>query len=123
LAALDRHTEAARTATEAIKVLAPFVERYSQTYQGLARTIGADIRRYCEAAGQQPDTALLARVARALSNGEAVKEDSAIVALKARAGAILEAAEKSGTLDEVALAELPAELADQLRTVWASRAD
>ena len=76
LAALDRHEEAARAATQALEILAPFVERYSQTYQGLARTIGADILRYCEAAGQQPDNALLARVARALGTGDAIKEDS-----------------------------------------------
>jgi tetratricopeptide (TPR) repeat protein len=123
LAALDRHEEAARAATQALEILAPFVERYSQTYQGLAGKIRADILRYCEAAGRQPDNALLARVARALGTGDAIKEDSAIVALKAKIGAILEAAEKSGTLDEVALAELPAELVDQLRTVWAGRAD
>jgi tetratricopeptide (TPR) repeat protein len=76
LAALDRHEEAARVATQAFEILAPFVERYSQTYQGLARTIAADILRYCEAAGQQPDNALLARVARALGTGDAIKEDS-----------------------------------------------
>jgi hypothetical protein len=56
------------------------VERHPQAYQGLARTIGADILRYSEAAGQQPDNAVLARVARALGNGEAVEEDSAIAA-------------------------------------------
>src|SRR5262249_60366487 len=68
LAALDKHEEAARAATQALEILAPFVEGYSQTYQGLARTIGADILRYCEAAGQQPDTTLLARVARAMAD-------------------------------------------------------
>jgi hypothetical protein len=70
LAALDRHEEAARAATQALEILAPFVERYSQTYQGLARKIASDILRYCEAAGQQPDNALPARVARALGTGE-----------------------------------------------------
>jgi hypothetical protein len=61
-------------------------------------------------------------VARALGNDAAAEEDTALVALKAKIGAILEAAEKSGTLDESALAELPAELADRLRMVWAMRA-
>jgi len=106
-----------------LEILAPFVERHPQAYQGLARTIGADILRYSEAAGQQPDNALLARVARALGNSETVEEDSAIAVLKAKFGAIVEAAVKSGSLDETALAELPAELADQVRTVWASRGD
>jgi hypothetical protein len=41
--------------------------------------------------------------------------------IRAVLGAILEAAEKSGMLDEAALAELPAELADKLRTMWATR--
>ena len=75
------------------------MERYPQTYRGLARTIGIDIFRYCEAAGQQPDDALLARVARALGHGDAVEEDSAIEALEATVDAILEAAEKTGALD------------------------
>jgi tetratricopeptide (TPR) repeat protein len=123
VAALDRRAEAARMATQALEILAPFVERHPQAYQGLARTIGADILRYSEAAGEQPDNALLARVARALSKGESVDQDSAIAALKAKIGAILEAAVESGALDEAALAELPAQLADQLRTVWAARAD
>jgi hypothetical protein len=40
--------------------------------------------------------------------------------LKARVGAIVDAAEKTGTLDENALAELPTGLADQLRAAWAA---
>jgi hypothetical protein len=96
------------------------VERYPQTYRGLARTIGIDIFRYCEAAGQQPDDALLARVARALGHGDAVEEDSAIEALEATVDAILEAAEKTGALDEDALAEFPSGLAERLRAAWAA---
>jgi hypothetical protein len=34
LAALDRHDDAAKAATQALEVLAPFVERYPQTYNG-----------------------------------------------------------------------------------------
>ena len=49
------------------------------------------------------------------------EEDAEITALKAKIGAILEAAQTSGVLDEAALAELPAELAGQLRTAWANR--
>jgi hypothetical protein len=75
LAALDRHTEAARAATEALEILAPFVERHPQSYGGLARTIGADVLRYSEAAGRTPDSALLTRVARVLMADEAGKED------------------------------------------------
>jgi hypothetical protein len=86
----------------------------------LARSIGPDILRYSEARGQQPDNALLAGVARALGNGEAVEEDSAIEALKARIDAIFDAAEKVGALDEDVLAELPSGLAEQLRAAWAA---
>jgi hypothetical protein len=59
-------------------------------------------------------------VAKALGAGEAVKEDSAIEALKARIDAIVGAAMKTGTLDEDALAELPSGLAEQLRAAWAA---
>ena len=122
LAALGRHSDAAQVATQALEILAPFVERYPQRYQDLARTIGTDILRHSEAAGRTPDTALLARVARALDNGGEVQEDSAIEALNAKIGAILEAAEKSGALDEAALAELPGEIAEQMRKFWTDRA-
>jgi tetratricopeptide (TPR) repeat protein len=120
LAALDRHGEAAQAATQALEILAPFVERYPQTYRGLARTIEADVLRCSKAAGQQPDNALLARVARALGHGEAVEEDSAIEVLKAKIDAIVDAAEKAGALDEGALAELPSGLAEQVRAAWAA---
>jgi tetratricopeptide (TPR) repeat protein len=120
LAALDRYGEAAQAATQALEILAPFVERYPQTYRGLARTIGDDILRYSEAAGQPPGNALLARVARALGEGEAVEEESATEAMKAKVDAILDEAGKTGALDEDALAELPSELAEQLRAAWAA---
>ena len=66
---------------------------------------------------------MLARVARVLGHGgtEDAEEDPAIVALQAKIAAIVEAANLSGTLDETALAELPAELADRLRQAWAER--
>jgi tetratricopeptide (TPR) repeat protein len=118
LSALHRHGEAAQAATQALEILAPFVERYPQTYAGLARTMGGDVRRYSEAAGRQPDDKLLARVARALGNDEAVKEDSAFDALKAKIDAILDAAKKTGALNENALAELPSGLAEQLHAAW-----
>jgi hypothetical protein len=77
LAAVDRHGEAAQAATQSLEILMPFVERYPQTNQGLARTIAADVPRYCEAAGLAPDKALLARVAKALG-GEADSDEAAV---------------------------------------------
>jgi hypothetical protein len=52
--------------------------------------------------------------------GEADTDEAAVEALKAKVGAILDAAEKTGALDENALAELPAGIADRLRAVWAA---
>jgi hypothetical protein len=40
--------------------------------------------------------------------------------LKARTDAILDAAGKTGALDEDALAELPSGIAEQLRAAWAA---
>jgi hypothetical protein len=47
----------------------PFVERYPETFGGLARTIAADVLRYSEAAGIEPDQALIDRVAHVLGTG------------------------------------------------------
>ena len=121
LAELDRHLEAAQAAHEALAILAPFVERYPETYGGLARRVRADVLRYSEAAAQAPNEALLKRVAGALGGGESGAEDTAVEALRAKIGAILLAAENAGVLDEAALAELPATIADQLRAAWAGR--
>jgi len=121
LAALDRHADAASAASEALETLAPFVERYPQTYGGLGRTIAADVIKYSKAAGVEPDVALLGRIAHALGLDAPAGEDPAIAALRAKIGAILEAAERTGTLDEAALAELPPELAKQIRTAWANK--
>jgi hypothetical protein len=82
LTALDRQTEAAQAAHEALEILAPFVERYPETFADLARAISADLLQYSDAAQQAPDRALLERVARALDGGETAAEDPAIEALK-----------------------------------------
>jgi tetratricopeptide (TPR) repeat protein len=119
LAALGRHREAAQAATQALEILAPFVERYPQAYKDLAREIAADVLRYSEVAGQLPDNTLLARVARALGD-EAVDEDPVSEVLKARIDAIIDAAQKTGALDEDALAELPPEIVGRVRAAWAA---
>jgi len=41
-----------------------------------------------------------------------------LAALRTRIAAIIEAAQVTGSLDEKALAELPAPLAEELRTAW-----
>ena len=125
LAAMERPADAAAAAQDALSMLAPFVERYPQNFGQLARTIGSDVLKYCGAAGIEPDTALLQRVAKALGGGEAADggdDDPALAALKSRIAAIIENAERTGALDETALAELPPELAQQLRAAWVEHA-
>jgi hypothetical protein len=51
---------------------------------------------------------------------EADADKAAVEVPKAKIGAILAAAEKTGALDENALAELPAGIAEQLRAAWAA---
>jgi tetratricopeptide (TPR) repeat protein len=70
LAALDRHEEAARTASDALRTLLPYVRRYPESYEALARTVVADVKRYSEAAGQTPDAALLEQAAQLLPPDE-----------------------------------------------------
>ena len=76
LFALDRRTEAAAAARNALETLLPFVERYPDAYEGLAKTIAADLIRYGEAAGIEPDRDLLLRAARALRLPAAMPADS-----------------------------------------------
>jgi len=66
LAAMGRHAEAAATAQEALATLAPYVERYPETYAGLARTIRSDVLQYGKAGRVEPDGVLLQRVAQTL---------------------------------------------------------
>ena len=61
------------------------------------------------------------RVARALGVSEPAEGDPRIASLKTTVAAIVEAAGKTGTLDEAALAELPKAIADRLRAAWADR--
>ena len=118
LAAMQRHCEAAKSAEEALLTFQPFVERYQETYGGLARTIGLDVLKYSENASTEPNGVLLQRVTRALG-GDAAEEpaadDPADAALKVRIGAIIATAQQTGSLDEKRLAELPAEIAQKLR--------
>jgi tetratricopeptide (TPR) repeat protein len=120
--AAERYADAVVSAREGLTVIKPFVERHGQAFGDLARALGRFYLAACEQAGQAPHDSLIAQVATTLGDEGAVEEDSEIVALKAKIGAILEAAEETGALDEAALAGLPAEIAEQMRTFWADRA-
>ena len=119
LATAERHAEAAAAAREGLAAIEPLAARHLDAFGGLARALGRDHLEACERAGIEPDTELLGRVARALGAGDA--DDPAIAALKRKIGAIVAAAEATGTLDEASLADLPAELAQRLREAWAGR--
>jgi hypothetical protein len=55
-----------------------------------------------------------------LSGGDerGMQDAADLAALRTRIAAIIEAAQVTGSLDEKALAELPAPLAEELRTAW-----
>ena len=50
-----------------------------------------------------------------------MQDTADLAALRTRIAAIIEAAQITGSLDEKALAELPAPLAEELRTAWAAQ--
>jgi len=77
-----------------------FVERHAQAFGELARNLGAEYIAACEKAVTAPTP----RVARA-RGGKTDTDGAEIEALKARVGAIVDAEEKTGTLDENALAD------------------
>jgi tetratricopeptide (TPR) repeat protein len=119
LAHAERHADAARAFREAFAVIAPFFERHASAFGDLMGALGWSYIAACEKAGIVPDTALLEGVAPALSAG-AKADEAATEAQKAKIDAILDAAGKTGALDEDALAELPSGLAEQLRAAWAA---
>ena len=62
--------------SEALEIVTPFVERYPQAYEELARTIAANVLRYNEAAARL-DMALLERVVQALDRDRPDKASGA----------------------------------------------
>jgi hypothetical protein len=76
LAALDRHQEAARIAAEALLIILPYSEGYPERYAGLARTIAADVLRYHDATGQEPDQAMIERAAQVLAPSDNERVES-----------------------------------------------
>jgi tetratricopeptide (TPR) repeat protein len=98
LAQAKRYADAARAFREGLSVILPFVERHPQAFGDLAAGL-VQCYAVCEKAGTA---------------------EAAIEALKAKIDAILDAPEKTGALDEDALAELPSALAEQLRAAWAA---
>jgi tetratricopeptide (TPR) repeat protein len=117
LAGAGRQGEAADCAWEGLDAIAPLVEAQPQVFGDLARNLGRDYRTACEKAGRDPDRALLARFARALKRSDPAAE----AALQARIEAIIKEAERTGALDEAALAELSPQLAQHLRARLAAR--
>ena len=67
LGALKQYHEAAQVTADALRILLPYVERYPETYGGLARDIVACLQRYSDAAGTAANEALLEQAAIALA--------------------------------------------------------
>lgn len=67
MAELDRLGDATTTASEALTLLAPFIERYPNTFGPLGHAIQERVLAYSEAAGLEPDKSLLERVDRVLA--------------------------------------------------------
>jgi tetratricopeptide (TPR) repeat protein len=115
LAAVERYADAQAAAREALSVITPFVVRETDAFGHLTKTLTELYVDVCKEAGVEPDAALVAPILRALG------VDDTVAALQAQMIAIMEAAEKAGSLDETELAKLPPRIADHLREVWASR--
>jgi tetratricopeptide (TPR) repeat protein len=116
---LERHADAAAVTHEGLLVIAPFVESHPQGFGNRARALGRDYIAACEKARIEPDTALLERVARMLGPQDDAAETPEAAVLREKVATILEAAEKTGALDEAALSELPEQVATQVREFWA----
>jgi hypothetical protein len=67
LAGLDRAGDAAKAASEALTLLVPFIERYPDSFGPLGHDVQKDVLDYSNAAGLEPEKALLERVERALA--------------------------------------------------------
>ncbi|MGO9170544.1 MAG: toll/interleukin-1 receptor domain-containing protein [Rhodomicrobium sp.] len=120
LAGLEQHSEAASVLKEALEIAAPLVEKLPLVFAQLARNLGRDYLGACQAAGAEPDAALLERVGRGIAGGM-TEEERQIAALQAAVNAIFEKAEAEGELDGEALAALPPEIAAQVRAAWAAQ--
>jgi tetratricopeptide (TPR) repeat protein len=113
LAQAERYADAAGAFHEGLAAIVPFVEQHAQAFRGLARGLLRDYEAVCTTAGIKPDATLTERVRRALDGG-------AFEALKAKIDAIVDAVQKTGALDEDALAELPPDIAGQVRAACAA---
>ena len=113
----DQYVQAANAAFEGLTAIAPFVEANAAAFGDLARNLGRDYMEASEKAEIEPDAELLNRVVRAI-DGEDASANPAQKALKAKIDEIFASAGQSGSLDETALADLPDELAKQVRAFW-----
>ena len=117
LVTLERHADAAAATGEALAALAPLLERHPRAFADLASALLHVHENASAAAGLAPDAALLARVTTALPARELPPEIAALMpileALQARY-------EETGALDAALLAQLPDEIAAQVRAAAAA---
>jgi tetratricopeptide (TPR) repeat protein len=110
VAGAGRHHDAATAFHEGLAMLAPFMEEEGEAFRGLAGALRICYVDACGRSGTPPDGELLKAVTRALNRA----------AKMAKIRAIIDDANRSGRLDEAAVATLPPELANTLRDFWAT---
>jgi hypothetical protein len=97
--------------------IVPFIETDATAFGALAQALAQQYAAACEAAGAAPDMALLTRAAGAPVDDMPIGIEE-LEAIRPKFNAILEAAQRTGVLDEVMLAELPSFIAARLRALW-----
>jgi tetratricopeptide (TPR) repeat protein len=100
--------------------LLDFHRRNRHAVQGLTRKVLVGILVHVDASGQIPEITLIERLA--IACGASDDEISEIVTMHAKISTILRQADKTGTLDQSVLKELPEEIASQLRDAWDRKA-
>lgn len=114
LESVGRHGDAVTCTREALVVILPFLTQHPKAFATLAQNLAREHYLYCTRAAVEPDMELLGEIGQAIAGA-----NPALAALQAKITAIAEDAERTGILDEQALAELPTPMAAQLRAVFA----
>ena len=114
------HAAAAAAGAESLWLFLPLLRRLPAAYADKARTVAGEYVQQCATVGIEPDEGLVSAFQEALTAVASPEEQAAMAALNAKVAAIAEAAEATGELDESLLAELPPEVAANLRQVWAN---
>jgi hypothetical protein len=119
LSRAGRHSEAVDAAHEGLRLIVPFVQSWPQAFKDIAHPLVRLHAEECARAGEEVDFSLLEQIGQALGVEQGVQADPELSAMAAKIDAVLENIQRTNTLDEAMLAELPADLADQIRAAFA----